>query len=284
MDGCGVPDRKRPPLVPPVPCPYPAGSPGGPRLPPSLGMVHTLRSFQRSVQVRGTGASLLRAAHHALYLPYSVWTLPRLQGLEDGGAIFDYAASGCGGLFAPFQLRSELVPFLELLRRHPPRRILEIGTANGGTLFSLARVAAPDALVVSLDLPEGPYGGGYQRWKKPLFRSFARPGQRIVLLRGNSHHPGSLERVEAALGGEPLDLLFIDGDHTYEGVKSDYRMYAPLVRTGGIVAFHDIVSHKSDPGYGVHRLWKEIERSAPSRTFVESWEQNASGIGVLIKE
>lgn len=35
------------------------------------------------------------------------------------------------------------------------------------------------------------------------------------------------------------DLLFIDADHTYEGVKADHERYAPLVASGGIVAFHD---------------------------------------------
>jgi len=45
------------------------------------------------------------------------------------------------------------------------------------------------------------------------------------------------------LNGEPLDFLFIDGDHTYEGVKRDFEMYSPLVRNGGIIAFHDIVKH-----------------------------------------
>jgi predicted O-methyltransferase YrrM len=38
-----------------------------------------------------------------------------------------------------------------------------------------------------------------------------------------------------------LDFLFIDGDHTYEGVKQDFEMYTPLVRKGGLVAMHDIV-------------------------------------------
>jgi len=37
------------------------------------------------------------------------------------------------------------------------------------------------------------------------------------------------------------DFLFIDGDHTYEGVEGDFEMYSPLVRRGGIIAFHDIV-------------------------------------------
>ena len=34
-----------------------------------------------------------------------------------------------------------------------------------------------------------------------------------------------------------LDLLFIDGDHSYEGVRQDYKMYSKLVRDGGLIAF-----------------------------------------------
>jgi hypothetical protein len=34
-------------------------------------------------------------------------------------------------------------------------------------------------------------------------------------------------------------LLFIDGDHRYEGVRRDFEMYSPLVGAGGLIAFHD---------------------------------------------
>jgi 2-keto-3-deoxy-L-rhamnonate aldolase RhmA len=39
--------------------------------------------------------------------------------------------------------------------------------------------------------------------------------------------------VKEVLGGQPLDYLFIDGDHTYEGVRKDFEMYGPLVRAAG---------------------------------------------------
>lgn len=45
---------------------------------------------------------------------------------------------------------------------------------------------------------------------------------------------------EAAENWEmPIDLLFIDGDHTYEGVKRDWELFVPFVRPFGIVVFHD---------------------------------------------
>jgi predicted O-methyltransferase YrrM len=46
---------------------------------------------------------------------------------------------------------------------------------------------------------------------------------------------------------ERLDILFIDGDHSYEGVKNDLNNYAPLVKSGGCIILHDVCS-AYDPG------------------------------------
>ena len=61
------------------------------------------------------------------------------------------------------------------------------------------------------------------------------------MLEADSHDRATLERVRTFFADRPVDVLFIDGDHTYAGIRSDYEMYGPLVRDGGIVAFHDIV-------------------------------------------
>jgi predicted O-methyltransferase YrrM len=50
-----------------------------------------------------------------------------------------------------------------------------------------------------------------------------------------------LRKIEGILKGRKVDFLFIDADHSYEGVKKDFEMYSPLVRKGGIIAFHDII-------------------------------------------
>ncbi len=75
-------------------------------------------------------------------------------------------------------------------------------------------------------------------------------------------------------------LLFIDGDHTYEGVKKDFDMYSPLVKKGGIVAFHDIVQ-VSDAGVEVARFWNEVKSSYQHREIIEDPQQGWGGIGVL---
>ena len=51
---------------------------------------------------------------------------------------------------------------------------------------------------------------------------------------------------------QPIDLLFIDADHSYEGVSRDYKNWAPLVKSGGFIAFHDY--HKEGGAHEGPRL------------------------------
>jgi cephalosporin hydroxylase len=81
----------------------------------------------------------------------------------------------------------------------------------------------------------------YAERRADLYKLFARPDQRLDVLRLDSHEPQTIARISELLEGMPLDLLFIDGDHTYEGVCRDFQMYGPLVANGGMIAFHDIV-------------------------------------------
>jgi len=54
---------------------------------------------------------------------------------------------------------------------------------------------------------------------------------------------------------KPIDILFIDGDHAYEGVKADFERYEPFVKKDGLILMHDVTF----PRYGVKDLWKEIK-------------------------
>jgi cephalosporin hydroxylase len=192
---------------------------------------------------------------------------------------FSFQALGVS--IKPAQVREEIAKLLELVAGLRPKVVLEIGTAGGGTLFLFTRVADLEAKLISIDLPGGPFGGGYPRWKVPLYKSFAKGGQRIYLLRGDSHDPRTLEEVERILGGERVDFLFIDGDHTYEGVKSDFEMYSPLVREGGIVALHDIVPGPPEKVGGVPKFWCQIRRHFRHLEIAKDWNQGGFGIGVL---
>jgi hypothetical protein len=75
------------------------------------------------------------------------------------------------------QVRSEILQLGNLLKQLAPKRSLEIGTNYGGTLFLLCTVSAPKAKIISLDLPFGPFGGGYPSRKIPIFRRFPDPGK-----------------------------------------------------------------------------------------------------------
>ncbi|MBY0546256.1 MAG: class I SAM-dependent methyltransferase, partial [Candidatus Obscuribacterales bacterium] len=98
-----------------------------------------------------------------------------------------------------------------------------------------------------------------------------------------------LALVERNLQGQKLDLLFIDGDHGYDGVKADFEAYRQFLREGAIVAFHDIV-----PDYGARKglktdkwaggvpiFWREVKNGFLSWELVENSDQDAFGIGLL---
>jgi predicted O-methyltransferase YrrM len=186
-----------------------------------------------------------------------------------------------GWRIAPKQIESELQILLNILRKRAILSMLEIGTARGGTLFLFTRVINSSARIISLDLPKGKFGGGYEAFKIPFFTNFARKNQQIFLVRANSHSSSSLSTIKSILKGQKIDFLFIDGDHAYEGVKKDFQMYSPLVRKGGIVVFHDIVAHDPTVGCGVDRFWSEIKQSQRHVEIVEKQNQKWAGIGIL---
>ena len=81
--------------------------------------------------------------------------------------------------------------------------------------------------------PGGQFGGGYPEWRNSLYESFAICKQKIHLVRENSHAYATLNILKKILEEHRLDFLFIDGDHTYNGVKRDFEMYSKLLRKGG---------------------------------------------------
>jgi len=104
---------------------------------------------------------------------------------------------------------------------------------------------------------------------------------------GNSRHPDSMEMLELMLKGRKIDLLFIDGDHSFEAVKGDYELYGPL--TKHLVAFHDIRATNNSE---VYKFWDEIKEKNTTIEFnryndypsIKEGKFIDMGIGLIIKE
>lgn len=175
---------------------------------------------------------------------------------------------------------SEIFQLCEKVATLRPKTILEIGTAQGGSLFLFSKLADPNAMIISIDLPQGDFGGGYDEYKSDFYRSFATGNQRMHLFRADSHSEETLKKVKDVLGERKIDFMFIDGDHTYNGVKTDFYLYSSLVSTTGLIGLHDIVA--STEGCEVHRFWNEIKRNhTVIAEFIDDPNQPFCGIGLL---
>lgn len=178
------------------------------------------------------------------------------------------------------QKREEAIGLMQRVGNLRPSVILEIGTAGGGSLVLFCSVAPPDATIITVDLPRR--YGGYHWTKIPLYRSFARKRQRLHFVRGDSHSGNTLAAVRSHLRNRSVDFLLIDGDHRYEGAKRDFELYSPLVRPGGVIAFHDIRPHFRDD-IKVDRLWHDLAPQYRHEELIADPTSNGYGIGLLYK-
>jgi predicted O-methyltransferase YrrM len=161
------------------------------------------------------------------------------------------------------QAQAEIEPLINqvgvLLRENPLHtlNILEIGVSMGGSLLVWSQLAPVNNTVVGIDLPNGRYGGiSYTDTRNQTAKSW-HPNLHII--DGDSKSEEIQKKVWKLIPS--VDLLFIDGDHTYEGAKADYENYGKLVRPGGMIALHDIADSESHrrQGCGVYKLWTEIK-------------------------
>jgi len=181
--------------------------------------------------------------------------------------------------FWMIQIPSEIKWLLTKVVAVKPKVVVEIGTRMGGTLFLFTKVAANPATIVSIDFPDG-HGGGYLKSREKFYKSFALPLQQLHLIKGDSHSKETIQRLQEVLSGRQIDFLFIDGDHSYEGVKMDFEMYSPLVRSGGLVAFHDNKPTKENSWSGVIPFWNEIKTKTKATEFFGD-EDKWGGMGII---
>jgi predicted O-methyltransferase YrrM len=175
---------------------------------------------------------------------------------------------------------AEITSFIESVAPRTPRVVVEIGTEAGGTTLTLARALPSVELVIGVDLFVQHAG---------RIRRLVRTDGVYEAVYGNSVAPRTVETVRSILAGRSIDVLFIDGDHTFAGALADFRTYSPFVRRDGVIAFHDIVpdatlrTGQSTWAYvgEVPLLWRCLRPWYQCVEFVSSWDQEGRGIGSL---
>lgn len=194
---------------------------------------------------------------------------------------YDYRGYGAYRSLEPMQIREELRQFAEAVAAVDPKTVCEIGTARGGSYYVWNRYLNATKYI-SIDLPGGQFGGGHSIRRTKFLGEICRcPEAEQVFLRGNSHSSEIATRVKETLGERDIDFLFIDGDHTYDGVKDDFDRYSSFVADGGLIAFHDIVEIEHNPDCGVDRFWHELQDEFETTEIIADPQQGRGGVGLI---
>ncbi len=183
-------------------------------------------------------------------------------------------------LIPSHQRKNEFCSFIEFLNKHKISVIVEIGTADSGTHLLLSQLVYSQKTMVAIDLEI--------RNRKSLSAINSNNDNRLYI-EGSSHSGETHSQLLSILKNKKIDLLFIDGDHSYEGVKKDFELYKSSVSKNGIIAFHDIVPDsfsrtgiKTSSYVGeVPKFWNEIKKNYNYKEFIESDDQDGCGIGII---
>lgn len=173
----------------------------------------------------------------------------------------------------------EFVWFCRRVRSLQPSSYLEIGSRHGGSLLMVSHYLRPGATVVCVDLPGADWGAvGSERSLSKVVNVLRRRGFRVTCFLGDSHRQETLSQVSALRPPGGFDVVFLDGDHTYEGILQDWTMYGSLGRDGGMVVFHDLVTPPHNPRVEVGRLFTEL-----ARRYRAEQKRNTWGLGVVYR-
>jgi predicted O-methyltransferase YrrM len=143
------------------------------------------------------------------------------------------------------QVPDEIAPCIKMLLESGKEitSFLEIGTAAGGTTFLFDHFFHPKVIVLVDD----------NKHHKADVRGYVLQDVKYKEIIGDSHDENVLALVKDIAGS--YDMIIIDGDHSYEGVKKDFEMYSPLLSDGGFLFFHDSACVE---GWGVHVVVGEV--------------------------
>jgi hypothetical protein len=166
----------------------------------------------------------------------------------------------------------------DLVAAHRPRTLVELGTQYGLSYFTFCQSVQEhdlDTLCYAVDTWEGEqHTGAYDESVWDLVSQVNRtsyPGFSYLM---RMYFNEALTHFE----DESIDLLHIDGLHTYEAVREDFESWQPKVAPGGIVLFHDIEARIKD--FGVWRFWDDLQEQYPAETFAF---RHGFGLGVWRK-
>jgi len=157
-----------------------------------------------------------------------------------------------------------------------PALLVELGTHFGESYFGFCQAVEEngiDCRCFAVDTWKGDEHAGFygenvfqevDDYNRKTYRSFS------TLLRSSFHHASE----QFAAGS--IDLLHIDGLHTYGAVKQDFETWFPKVRPGGLVLLHDVNVRHAD--FEVWQFWDELTQEFPHFEFHHWW-----GLGVIRK-
>ena len=181
----------------------------------------------------------------------------------------------------PRRVIAETAPWIEhipfafwIVGSAEPRVIVELGTHSGNSYFAMAQAVEERGLPTSMFAVDTWLGDEHSgRYGEEVFRSVSEYNSRnfssfSALLRG------TFDEAREHFGDGEIDLLHIDGYHTYEEVSHDFEIWLPKLSGRSVVLFHDINVRERD--FGVHRLWAELAEHYPTFGF-----DHGSGLGLV---
>lgn len=172
-----------------------------------------------------------------------------------------------------------------LVRNLKPKNILVIGSLKGFIPAILAK-ACKDNHQGHVDFVDAAYEEDDQgkNWQGIGFWKKINPKEhfsKIFVDKYISTHVMTNKEFAKKYNKKRYQYIYIDGDHSYEGVKLDYKLFYPKLDKDGLMLFHDVVAKGKLTGgqYGAYKFWKEL-KNKEKLTF--PYPQH-SGLGIIRK-
>lgn len=128
-----------------------------------------------------------------------------------------------------------VIDMVRFHRLHKGCRVyVEVGSRDKGNIASILPILADDALVVDIDIDQA----NFQRQAQAINR-IKRATQRYVQIEGDCLSPETLSKLRATLNGAAADIIFCDSLHLYQHTLHEFSAYYPLIKSGGLLSFHD---------------------------------------------